>query len=51
MSGNFGGEAKTDARDAVVIANTIRMRHHLLTIAPTTDCSPSSSCCWSTAPA
>ena len=34
MSGTFRGEAKTDARDAVVIANTIRMRHDLLTVAP-----------------
>jgi transposase len=37
MSGTFRGEAKTDARDAVVIANTIRMRHDFLTIAPTTN--------------
>jgi hypothetical protein len=29
MSGAFAGEAKTDARDAVVIANTVRMRRDL----------------------
>jgi transposase len=37
MSGTFRGEAKTDARDALVIANTIRMRHDFLTLAPTTN--------------
>jgi transposase len=37
MSAGFVGEAKTDARDAVVIANTVRMRRDFLTIAPTTD--------------
>src|SRR5262249_2634725 len=36
MSGAFRGEAKTDAPDAVVTANTIRMRHDRLAVAPTT---------------
>jgi transposase len=37
MAAGFAGEAKTDARDAVVIANTVRMRRDFLSIAPTTD--------------
>jgi transposase len=37
MAGGYAGEAKTDARDAVVIANTIRMRQDFLTITRTTD--------------
>jgi transposase len=37
MSGGFVGEAKTDARDAVVIANTARMRRDLLPAAPPTE--------------
>ena len=36
MAAGFAGEAKTDARDAVVIANTARMRHDFLPVeAPT----------------
>jgi transposase len=37
MSGAFAGEAKTDARDAVVIANTARMRRDLTVITPPTE--------------
>jgi len=37
MSGAFAGEAKTDARDAVVIANTARMRRDLAVVTPPTD--------------
>jgi hypothetical protein len=37
MAAGFAGEAKTDARDAVVIANTIRMRHDFQTVTPATD--------------
>lgn len=34
MSGAFSGEAKTDARDAVTIANTARMRRDFLPAKP-----------------
>lgn len=34
MSAGFAGEAKTDARDAIVIANTARMRRDLVPVAP-----------------
>jgi transposase len=34
MSTGFAGEAKTDARDAIVIANTARMRRDLVPVAP-----------------
>ncbi len=37
MSGAFAGEAKTDARDAVVIANTARMRRDLAVVSPPTE--------------
>jgi transposase len=37
MSGAFAGEAKTDARDAVVIANTARMRRDLVVATPPTE--------------
>jgi transposase len=37
MSGAFAGEAKTDARDAVVIANTARMRRDLTVVTPPTE--------------
>jgi len=37
MTGAFAGEAKTDARDAVVIANTARMRRDLTVVKPPTD--------------
>ena len=37
MTGAFAGEAKTDARDAVVIANTARMRRDLTVITPPTE--------------
>jgi len=37
MAGGFPGEAKTDARDAVVIANTARMRRDLVPFAPATE--------------
>jgi transposase len=37
MAGGFTGEAKTDARDAVVIANTARMRHDFLAVEPPTE--------------
>jgi transposase len=37
MTGAFAGEAKTDARDAVVIANTARMRRDLVVVRPPTD--------------
>ncbi|MEV4623830.1 IS110 family transposase [Asanoa sp. NPDC049573] len=34
MAEGFAGEAKTDARDAVVIANTARMRRDFLPVTP-----------------
>jgi transposase len=37
MTGAFAGEAKTDARDAVVIANTARMRRDLAVVTPPTE--------------
>lgn len=37
MAGGFAGEAKTDARDAVVIANSARMRRDFLAVAPPTE--------------
>jgi Transposase len=37
MAGGFAGEAKTDARDAVVIANTARMRRDFLAVEPPTE--------------
>jgi transposase len=37
MSGAFAGEAKTDARDAVVIANTARLRRDLVAVHPPTE--------------
>ncbi len=37
MAAGFAGEAKTDVRDAIVIANTVRMRRDFLAIAPPTD--------------
>ena len=37
MAGGFAGEAKTDARDAVVIANTARMRRDFLPVKPPTE--------------
>ncbi len=37
MAGGFTGEAKTDAHDAVVIANTARMRRDFLTVEPPTE--------------
>jgi transposase len=37
MAAGFPGEAKTDARDAIVIANTVRMRHDFLAVAPPTE--------------
>ena len=37
MAAGYAGEAKTDARDAIVIANTVRMRRDFLAIAPPTD--------------
>jgi len=37
MSAGFAGEAKTDARDAVVIANTARMRHDFLPVETPTE--------------
>ena len=37
MASEFAGEAKTDARDAVVIANTARMRRDFLPVEPPTE--------------
>jgi transposase len=37
MTGAFAGEAKTDARDAVVIANTARLRRDLVAVQPPTE--------------
>jgi transposase len=37
MAAGFAGEAKTDARDAIVIANTARMRRDFLAIEPPTE--------------
>ena len=37
MAGGFPGEAKTDARDALVIANTVRMRRDLVAVQPPTE--------------
>ncbi|MBQ0994839.1 IS110 family transposase [Micromonospora sp. H61] len=37
MAAGFAGEAKTDARDAVVIANTARMRHDFLPVETPTE--------------
>lgn len=37
MAASFPGEAKTDARDAVIIANTARMRRDFLAVAPPPD--------------
>jgi hypothetical protein len=36
VAADFPGEAKTDARDAVVIAKTMQMRRDFLSIAPPT---------------
>jgi transposase len=37
MSAGFAGEAKTDARDVLVIANTARMRRDLIPVKPPAD--------------
>jgi transposase len=50
MSGAFAGEAKTDARDAVVIANTARMRRDLTVVTPPTELVARLACWWPTAP-
>ena len=50
MAGAFAGEAKTDAKDAVVIAQTARMRQDLGAARPRPSWSPSWPCWSATAP-